>query len=231
MNDVRDKDKELWLRWKQNPSNENLQALMNQFKQIISKEVMRWSNVVSPILLEAEAKKIALKAFETYNPNMGVLLSTHLVSNLQKLSRFVYQRQSSLNVPEQHRLTYNKYNKIKKLLESDLGREPTHEELSDHMGIPPKKLSQLIELVNKQELLESGEGPSLQASQDEDILHLIYHDLTPKQQEIFKYKTGYDNNPILSATEIQKKLNLSQGQLSYELNKIKEVVERAKAFR
>lgn len=232
MNETRNKDLELWKAWHTSRSMYDLEKLMKQFDPLLKKETIRWSSSVTPALLEAEAKKLALKAFETYDPKRDVLLSTHVVTWLQKLSRFAYQRQSSLNVPEQHRLNYNKYIKAKKTLENDLNREPTHEELSDHLGLPPKKLTELIELVNKKELLESGEGPSLQLSkEDQDIIHLVYYDLTPRQQKIFEYRTGYNGKPILSATEIQKALNLTQGQLSYELSKITEVVNKANRFR
>lgn len=186
----------------------------------------------NPTFIGSGIKKLALKAFETYDPNRGVLLSTHLMNGLQKLSRFAYQRQSTLNVPEQHRLDYNKYNKAKRQLEDDLGQSPSHEQVADHLGVPPKKLKQLIELVNKQELLESGEGPSFQLpKEDNDIVDLAFYDMTPNQKKIFKYRTGYEKSPIKNADAIQKELNLTQGQLSYELQKIKSLLESARKFR
>jgi hypothetical protein len=49
---------------------------------------------------------------------------------------------------------------------------------------------------------------------------LVYHDLSPLQKSIFEHTTGYGGAPVLDGKAMMKKLNLTQGQLSYEKSKI-----------
>lgn len=235
--DDKQKDLELWRQWKKTKSPADLELLMAQVMPVLRREVSRWSNIVPAFVLEAEAKKIALGAFGTFDPNRGVALSTHVTNALQKLSRTAYARQSLVGIPEHQRLTYNKYTRVKAQLEDELGHPPSIDHVADHLGLPPAKLTTLIHNVERKEFMESGEGPTFQARDDDDIIHLAYHDMTPQQKRIFELRTGYnphgppDPHKIKGAPAIRAELNLTQGQLSYELKKIKDLLERAKALR
>ncbi len=48
------------------------------------------------------------------------------------------------------------------------------------------------------------------------MIDLVHHDLAPVQQQIMEHLTGYRNTKILDNRDIMKKLNLSQGQYSYQ---------------
>jgi DNA-directed RNA polymerase specialized sigma subunit len=234
----RDKDIQLWEAWRRSRSETDLQALTTQMMPILRKEIGRWSSSAPAFLLENEAKKLAKQAFETYDTTKGVLLSTHLTNQLLKLSRTAYARQSTISVPEHQRITFNRYNKAKAQLEDQLGRVPTHHELSDHLAIAPAKLQAIVGNVAHREYMESGEGPTFQTHDDTDyLIHLAYRDLTPRQQQIFEMRTGYngalapDEAKIRSGAQIQKQLGITQGVLSYELQKIKERMEAMQKLR
>lgn len=230
--DTKQKDYLLWEKWYKSRSNADLEALMKQMMPILRREIGRWSNIAPQFVLEAEAKKLALKAFETYNKNKNAGLSTHVTYQLQKLSRFAYARQASVGIPEHQRLTFNKYQKVKNQLEDQLGYPPSIDTIADHMAIQPHKLQGILQNVNRKEFLESGEGPSFQQNSDaDDILHLAVGDMTPQQRRIFEMRTGYNNTPIKDAKLIMKELAITQGQLSYELTKIKQILERAQKLR
>lgn len=223
--DTKEKDIELWRQWKRTGSIPDLEALMAHMRPVILREVNKWSSLVSPLVLEAEAHKIALEAFKTYDSNKGVLLSTHLVARLMKLSRSAYAHQSTVSVPEHQRLSYNRIQRIKAQLEDELGHAPTMTHLADHMGMPVPKLQQLMTNVGKRELLESGEGPTFQRQQDRvgELIELAYSKLTPRQKDVYDYRTGSHAKPQLSNPQIMSRLNLTQGVLSYEREKIIEV--------
>lgn len=225
-----DRDLELWRTWKRTQSTPDLEALMRQVMPLIRTEVNRYTGVVSSIVLEAEAKRLAKHAFDTYAPTAGTQLNTHVVNQLQKLKRLVYDRQSTVRVPEHQRLTYNRYRRAMNDLEDRLGAPPTIDHVADHLGLPVPKLQRLVATVEKRELLESGEGPSFGAPHDErEKLELAYHDLTPQQKDIFDYRTGLHGKPELANPEICKRMGIPQWQLSSELVKIRQVLERAKA--
>lgn len=237
MNPVGDRDLELWMRWRASKSQGDLQALMTQMAPVFAREVNQGANIVPRYVLENEAKALALKAFETYDPARGVLLSTHVTNHLQKLKRTVYARQSTVSIPEHQRITFNTYRRVKSELEDVLGHPPTIDHISDHMAIPVKRLQSIIKNVEKKEYLESGEGPAFQQEDDDDIIHLAYAEMSPQQKQIFEMRTGYDGsangNPakIRTGGQIMQTLNLSQGQLSYEVQKITSLLTRAQRLR
>jgi DNA-directed RNA polymerase specialized sigma subunit len=232
MSETKSKDQELWKKWKQTRSPMDMEALMKQMAPVLRRETSRWSSIVPATMLENEAKLLAIKAFESYNPSAGTALSTHLVNQLQKLSRIAYARQSSVSVPEQKRLIFNNYNKIKSQLEDVHGRPPTIDEVADHMRLPPKKLQGVIDLVGKREYMESGDGPSfLMFMDDPEVVHLAFHDMSQQQKRIFEMRTGYGGNAVKSGAGIMHELGITQGQLSYQLNQIKQLLEKAQRLR
>lgn len=232
-------DVTLWRRWRETNSPADLERLMSQMMPVISNEVRKSDRVVSRLVLEAQAKQLAVGAFRSYDPNRvpPVLLSTHLVNALQKLSRTRYEHQSTLSVPEQHRITFNKIQMVHAQMEDELGRRPNVDELADRLSLPPAHIKKVIGNVARKEFLESGEGPAFQRQSDDDVIHLAYADMTPLQKKIFEMRTGYNGtafpNPALvrDGAGIMHALGITQGQLSYQINKLEELLRKADRLR
>lgn len=231
MNTVADQDLALWEAWHRSQSVPDLEKLFAQMNPVLLREVRRWTSIAPEFVLMAEAKRLALEAFRNFDPNRGVKLSTHVTNRLQKLSRIAYARQSTVSIPEHQRLTYNRIQRTTATLEDELGHPPTIHHISDRMGLPPQKIQSILQNVARREFLESGEGPAFQHYTDDDLIHLAYQDLTPLQKQIFEFRTGYNGKPVLSGAEIQKRLNITQGVLSYELKKITTHLEQMQRLR
>ena len=225
---VKSKDVALWQAWKQSNSSNDLQKLINQMTPIIMREVNKWAASMSRSLLEAEGKRLAVEAFKSYNPNQGTTLSTYVASRLPKLSRIVYSNQNVARLSETKSLLFHAYSTAHNELIELHGRDPTGEELCDRLGWSKRKLSQFQQQSNRRELIESEEHPTYEQAEDH-LVDFIYHDLTPLQKQIFEYRTGYLGKPKLQGDAICKKLKITQGQLSYQLNTIVQVAEQAKA--
>ncbi|NDB26301.1 MAG: DUF552 domain-containing protein, partial [Actinobacteria bacterium] len=118
------------------------------------------------------------------------------LNSLQKLSRTAYKSQSTLSVPEEQRLTFNRYNSAVKLLEDQNGIKPTLHDVADYLAIKPKKLQTIVENVQRKEFMESGEGPGFVHHDESDVIDLAYGDMTPLQRQIFELRTGYNNTPV-----------------------------------
>jgi DNA-directed RNA polymerase specialized sigma subunit len=231
MNTASDRDLELWEKWRHSRSIPDMEALFKQIEPILRREIGRWTSIAPAFVLEAEAKKLALRAFENFDPNRGVKLSTYVTHWLQKLSRSAYSRQSTVSIPEHQRLTYNRYQRTVADLENELGHPPHMQHVADHMGLPLPKLQNILHNVARKEFLESGEGPAFQHYTDDDLVHLAYQDMLPLQKRIFELRTGYNGHPIQTGAQIQKTLAITQGQLSYELGKIKTHLEQMQRLR
>lgn len=224
---VKTTDLELWRQWKKTKNPGDLQRLLDQMNPIILREVNKWAPSASRSFLEMEGKRLAVEAFESYNPNAGTALSTYLASRLPKLSRIVYATQNTARLSETKNLLFHTYHTATNELRDKHGREPTNEELADHMGWSPKKLEKFQRESQRKEFIESEEHPDAEDA-DDHLVDFIYHDLTPLQKTIFEHRTGYQGKPVLTGAQIMKKLGLTQGQLSYQLNLIDSAVRRAK---
>ncbi len=214
---VSQKDVALWREWKRNPTKTNLQRLLDQLNPVIQRAVNQWSGSLARSALELEAKTLACEAFETYRPTGGASLATHVTNRLKKLSRLSYTHQNLARIPEYQTLKFHTYTTAQAQLQDQLGRDPTNVELADQLGWSKLAVSAFQKNL-RQEFVESGDTPPIfdDSSGDSGLVDYIYYDLAPIQQQIFEHTTGYQDAPSLSNPQIMKKLNLTQGQLSYQ---------------
>ena len=188
------KDIVLWEQWNRTKSPQDLQALLNHLQPLINQQVNRWAGGLSRDALEMQAKVLAVEAIKTYNPAMGASLGTHVTNRLQKLSRLVYTHTNALRLPEHKAISMTTFSVAQDMLRSDLGREPTHVELADHLGWTQHRVREFQRAYDRRELLGSGEFNPAQfpvADQDDPIISFVYHDMEPKQQRLFEHITGY----------------------------------------
>lgn len=215
-----------WHVWKKNPTDANASALLAQVSPLIHKEVNKWSGTLARPLLETEGKRLAMQAFQNYNPNRGAALGTHVVNNLQRMSRLSYANQNVARLPENKMLLFHAYNMAHTQLADAHGRAPTADELADNLGWPIKRVEEYRKAVSRREMLESGGlfESSDAGLWDEDVqdhlVDFIHHDLTPTHKLMFEHLTGFGGAEQLSNQEIQKKLGMTQGEYSYAKKKL-----------
>ena len=195
---------------------------------IIQREVGKWAPAMSRSLLEMEGKRLAVEAFRSYNPTAGTALSTYVASRLPKLSRTVYSNQNAARLSEANALLFHSYNGATNRLTEDLGRDPTSDELADELGWSLKKLTHFRHQASRKEYVESEDHPDAGQDTDEYLADFIHHDLPPMQKQIFEHLTGYRGAQKLSNSGIMKKLNLTQGQYSYQKGLLVQTIERVK---
>lgn len=224
-----ERDIELWHQWNKTKSPTDMERLLKELNPLIQAEVNRRAGTLARPLLELQAKTLASKAIQNYDPNRGVRLSTHVTNQLQKLSRVNYAHQNAARIPEHSMLQYHSYNIAKEDFEAEHGREPTSQEMADQLKWSPKKVEQFQTQFGKAELLESRESPTelFVPHHYDPRIDYVYYSMSPEQQKIFEHSTGYNGAKKLSNREIMNKLNLTQGRLSYQKNKIRKMLEEA----
>lgn len=219
-------DLEAWKTWKKNPTDEHASALLAQVNPLIQREVSKWSGSLAKPLLETEGKQLAMDAFHTYDPDKGAALGTHVVNQLQRMSRLVYSHQNIARMPENKILQFHSYNIAHNELSDSLGRSPTADELSDHLAWPVKRVEEYRKMIGQKERLESGglfestDGGLYGDDVQDHTLDFIHHGLPAQQKVMFEHLTGYGGAERLSNQAIQKKLGLTQGQYSYLKSKL-----------
>lgn len=227
-----EKDIELWKTWNTNKNKESLTPLFKAVEPIITKEVSRWATgpIARPVL-NIEAKKLALGAFNSFRPGDSQL-STHLTNQLKGLSRIVYTHSNVARLPEHQTLKVGTYLTAKNELEEDLGREPTMQELSQHLKWSPSE-TERFSLELKTGLSTSKPVPPGFESYDSDraFVDYIYNDLADQDKIVFEHTTGFNGNSILSANALIKKTGMTQGQISHSKRRIAKLVLDARGIR
>lgn len=212
----RDKDQEIFNQWKNSGSKEHLSALLNQMSPVIYKEVQRQSGTLPRAALEAQAKTWAVKAFQTYDPKKGAVLSTHLTNYLQKVRRLNYQYQNSARLPENLQLRYNDYNQAVTTLSEELNRQPNDKEVAARMGWSESKTMKFRNRLHE-DLVESTNERPVEASRYSDSGLLMEHlmsQLTEEERYLLL------NNKTVSAKEMAEHLGVNISRLNYLKSKL-----------
>lgn len=212
-------DLELWEHWKKTSDPESLRNLVDGLNPLIHREVNKWRGTVPRVALESKARLLTVKALDSYNPNKGAAIGTHVASRLRKLSRFVYPYQNIARLPENKQLLYNTYNVAFNQLYDDKGREPTVPELSDNLRWTQRKVRDFQKVFGRRELVESEGAYIDDDGKDSALVDFYYHGLNPEDQKLFEDITGYGHGIALSNSQLMRKYRLTQGQLSYRKRK------------
>lgn len=225
---------ELWQAWNQDRRPESLRPLLDAHTPLINHELARWSGSgLPPIVLKAEARRLARNAYETYDPSKGAEVSTHLVNHLRGLGTFVVQHRDPVRMPLDQARLADKVYRSKQELELQLGREATVQEIQQHAGVGTTSLGNLSRQQARLYSQNEAAGFDQPARQDltnqELVTDFLYHDLTPRQQLVFDHFTGRNGREALGTQAIAERLNLTPGRVSAIRNQIRSKAERYSA--
>lgn len=222
--------------WKAAPGPKTAGGLLKAVDPVLKSGVNAYSQGSPSPSLKSRAKKIALNAFNTYDPNQGKL-KTHLMSHLQGLRRYAQQQQSVFNVPEQVRLDAFHLSEAENRLRDNLGRDPSDLELADETGLSRKRLAYVRQVPMAMhegrfaEMGEAGQGYSpgvanTSPAADNAWADFVYHDLSEIDQNIMEYTLGMNGNPQLPTGEIAQKLGISASAVSQRASKIQQLLNQ-----
>jgi DNA-directed RNA polymerase specialized sigma subunit len=214
-----EKDLELWREWKKTRNPATLSKLLDRLHPLIIRETGKWQSTVPQVALEAKARILTVEALESYNPNMGAAIGTHVTSRLRKLSRSVYPYQNVARLPENKQLLYNTFQVVQNNLLDTHGREPTTEEIADELHWTPKKVADFQRSFGRRELVESEGVFTDEDRQDSNLVDFYYHGLAPEDKLLFEHIVGYGGKKVLNNAALMKNFKLTQGQLSYKKRK------------
>ena len=218
---------ETYLRWVQEPTKENMSALMKEMDPLITSEISRYQG--PPIQLKARGKSLAINAIKTYDPAANAKLTTWVVAQMRPLHRYSKKLSRPTQVSE---LANNQYAALatkRREYEMQYGEPPEKDKLADMLGISKKRID-LIESMMKpninQSVVESPSGNGEDTGvatpgvidkglppEIEEAVQTVYHSLNDRDRKIFELKTGH-KGPVRENKEIAKTLGLSEGLIS-----------------
>jgi DNA-directed RNA polymerase specialized sigma subunit len=218
-----DPDLKLWEDWQQRGKKKaELQPLFNQFQGTLEKQVNTYANKVNipPSAIRANVHQNFIEALDSYDPNRGTKLNTHVYNQLQKTKRFIAQNQNFARLPEPMIYRIGDFERAEDQLKQQLNRDPTTMEMADKLKWPTTHVERMRKSLRKdlnQNLFEF-DPSQLQVSRWEEVRGLIPYELSPQENQVFEMvfqKGNPSNNDVadqlkLSPSRVSKiKLNIA----------------------
>lgn len=215
----------LWQKWRQTRSPKDLSAFIDATTPVLNYAVAHYVPDAerNPILL-AHARMLAVDAAKKYDPRRGSLVN-YLLVNLQRLQRRGAEQRQIIRQPERQAMGVIQLTEAEKDLEARLGRPPSAAELADTTGLSLKK----IEKLRKQKFAAIPEAATTAAGArqlgtetqySDELLEYAYIDADPQDKIIMEHHFGLHGAPVVSNTEIAKKLKVSPAAITQRLDKI-----------
>jgi len=206
--------------WKQKNTPQTRGAILKAMQPVIDRTVSSYSD--HPYL-RAHAKKLALGALDTYDPQKGKL-QTHVQTQLRGLQRLSAQQDQIISLPERVMLDRRDLLNSEAELEDRLGRPPNMDELANHTGLTPRRIGYIRGTAPATAvggMVDADGSPVDVASKslyDSDKLSLwermVYDDLSPRDKVIYDYTLGTHGTAKLPANELAAKLGITAAAIS-----------------
>ena len=226
----------LWASWKQQPTEDNLTRLTQAMQPVVQGAIRSYAadSQQDPVI-ELTAKKLALDALQSYNPDKGAALNTYLYHQLKPLIRARYQRTFVLHTPQRVWADLQNMRRGESELSDQLGREPSAGELADNTGLSLKRLTYLQQFrhtgIPESALLAQGQEYKAPAGEPTEPFWVtaVYQSLNPKDQLLFDWRTGAHGSKKLSGKEIAKNLGVSEAAVSQKSARIADLIAQGVA--
>ena len=166
-----------------------------------------------------------------FDPNRGCRFSTFAVFWIrQSISRAVECKSKPIRIPSHVTDVLRKLEKVRETMTRETGIEPTNEQLSEFLGVPIQKLEMLIQ-ANMETLSldnmvgEDGDTSFASLLSDEnaidpqqavltderqDLINAMLSRLTPREQEVIRYRFAMEGESSQILQDIGAKLHLSR---------------------
>ena len=209
------KDEELktWKSWKKTKDPQQLNSLIRSMDPFLQSYVNKFASSPLPRpALESQARILAVKAFETYDPKKAAL-NTHVGHHMKHLTRYVIEFQNVGKIPENRGIAISKFNNIKASLHDDLNREPNAIELSEALKWSPREVERMqTELRSDLNVVQGKEEAFFDTSYNttdftRDIVEFVYYSSSPEERNILEYWFGLAGKPRLSVADMALRLN------------------------
>ncbi len=172
-----------------------------------------------------------MTATERFDPARGFRFSTYATHWIrQAISRAIDNKSKAIRIPAHVSESIRKLEKLKDLFQREWGYEPSPEELAQHLGVSPRKISALLQasqdpvsldmLVGNEENTplsalindESAENPqqAVLTSERKEALRELLTILTPREQAVMRMRLGFEEDSSEMLSEIGERMHLSR---------------------
>lgn len=211
---------EMWQQWKQGGQKpQDLRPLIKSFRPLINARANTFAGKlrdVPPAAIRAEFTNQFVQALETYDPQRGAQLNTHINHQLKKGQRFITTYQNPGRIPENRIYKIRELQDAEMRLDEQLGRAPTQIELADQLKWSPRTVGVLQKELRRATPTGQFEAdPSTYTpSRHQEIMRLLPYDLSPDERAVFEHLYGVGGKMKLGPGQIARKLKMSAPKVS-----------------
>jgi len=222
---------QLWDQWKKNGEKpEHLQPLLKASEPTFRHKIQQWKAPLVPeSAFKLELQDHFINALRSYDPDRGAALNTHIERRLKKAMRYNAKNQNFGYIPEGQIGHISAINQAKDHLTQQFGRDPTTQEIADHINetgdkkLTAKRVETVVKAQKKDipgstyETDPVPQGTNYEESQLEIAKHMLHHIFPnkPEMHQVFGYTFGLNGFPRISSTgELAKKMGKSSAQIS-----------------
>ena len=228
----KEKELVLWRAWKDGGQKvEDIRPLLASYASLIQSRMGPFLNGtvrIPPAAIKAEFYRQALMAFQTYDPDRGAALGTHLWQRLEKAKRFIYDNQNIARIPE-HRITHiREFQQAQEILEAELGRPAVDLELAGHLKWSVNEVARMSSEIRRDLWTHSEaweEDPSkTQSSKEMEVLRLVKYEISEDERQVYHWLI---EKGVTSSGDIAKKTGFP----IYKVSRAKEsIAKRMKEY-
>lgn len=224
-----------YTQWQQSDTPQTRREMLKAVQPVLDRTVASYGD--HPYL-KGQAKKLAMQAIRTYDPQKGPLQS-HVQAQLRGLQRLSARQNQIISVPEQIMLDRRDLLDSETALEDRLGRPPSMEELGNHTGLSSKRIAYIRgtggSIPSSAMRDSSGEpiDPAVKSLHNEGPSiweRLVYEDLLPRDKVIYDYTLGTNGLAKLSNTQLAAKLGVSPAAISQRKAAIQQQLDQVTLY-
>lgn len=218
----RQNDVHLWQQWQAAPESkkpDHLAPLLKTYEPVFNRKITEWSRgakAIQPTAFKAELQKHFIGALESFDPSKAAL-STHVETRLQKAKRYVVKHQNLAYIPEGQVAHIGRIRKAQDELHEELGHDPSHDQIADHLGMSPKRVGTILGSLKKDIPASRFESdPTTTAvHREREVLDLLQYNLSNDEKQVFDLLYGRNGSPKMQSTnDIAGRLGKSAPQIS-----------------
>lgn len=211
---------EEFVSWKADPSEEKYAALLNSLDPVVNSAMQTFAG--GNPAFRTRARILTAQAIQSYDPQKGASLRTHVFNTLQRLQRVSAERGQAVHVPENVRADASRIRSYVDEYTSEKGYEPSQGQVADALALSLRRVRKAQGIGELPESAMLSDKGDLQAARSAERIWMdyVYHDLDEKNRKILEWTTGYGGAKTIPKSEIAKRLGISPAAVSLRINRI-----------